>query len=260
MHELLPDVDRAVYVDTDMLFTLDPLFLWNTFDKFKPNQLVALPSQGPDSHPSKICSCVMVLNLAAMRNPERPFMASNLVPGWTENSLSAQAINLAHANGSDFKPMHAPWGDQGIYWVIWRYMNDFFVPLSQRWDVSICRLNYYLSLGHWHEPGGEDVTEEEQIKAQSRLGDSPEEFKQLIPGILHLYVMHATFSIFLLATVLTCGSSSNCQPGDIAWEVEDNHTGHPFAVMVTTITRYKWVMFISRKRIFGANSSQGGFG
>ncbi|KAG8683773.1 hypothetical protein FRC09_015857, partial [Ceratobasidium sp. 395] len=126
MHELLPNVERAIFVDTDMLFVVDPVLLWNTFSTLKPDQIVAFPTLGPKSDSSRICTCVMLLDLAAMRNVERPFMSSSLVPTWSRNALSSRAFSLALSGDGmiesadrsqrvKFDPMDPLYGDQGIY-------------------------------------------------------------------------------------------------------------------------------------------------
>ncbi|KAG8748645.1 hypothetical protein FRC10_000036 [Ceratobasidium sp. 414] len=230
MHELLPSVERAIFIDTDMLFVLDPVLLWNTFSTLKRNQMVAFPTLGPKSDSSRICTCVMLLNLATMRDVKRPFMSSTLVPGWSRSAISSNAFNLTLSGDGmiesadrskrvKFDPMDPLYGDQGLYHVIWTHFPELFAHLSLRWDVTHCRQGYGLQLGKWHEPGGEEVSETDQVKAQFYMEEAPEKFEQLLPGILHF----------------------NCQNRPIVWDFEENYVENTWASMITMITRYKWI-------------------
>lgn len=230
MHELLPTVERAIFVDTDMLFVVDPWLLWNTFSTLKPKQMIAFPTLGPSSDASRICTCVMLLDLAAMRDHKSPFMSSTLVPGWSKNALSTKAFDLA-LKGSGlipsaereklvkFDPMSPLYGDQGIYHIIWTHYPELFAHLSLRWDVTHCRKGYGLRLGRHHDAGGDSMSETEQVKAQFYTEQAPEKFKQLLPGILHF----------------------NCQNKPMVWDFEENYVENTWASMITTITRYKWI-------------------
>jgi hypothetical protein len=74
LHEVLPDsVEKAIYVDTDAFFLIDPALLWNQFSYWGPNIAVSIPY-----HPnleieewynaSEICSCIMLLHLNRLRS------------------------------------------------------------------------------------------------------------------------------------------------------------------------------------------------
>ncbi|QRW00085.1 hypothetical protein RhiJN_28103 [Ceratobasidium sp. AG-Ba] len=230
MHELLPTVDKAIFVDTDMLFVVDPVLLWNSFSSLKSEQIIAFPTLGPNSDASRICTCVMLLNFAGMRNVRQPFMSSSLVPGWPENSLSSQAIKLTLAGDGmvpdgdrskrvEFDPFDLLFGDQGLYHVVWTHFPELFAHLSLRWDITHCRKGYGLELGHRHDSGGEDMSETEQVKAQSWMDEAPEKFQQLLPGILHF----------------------NCQDRPVVWDFEENYEENTWSSMITMITRYKWI-------------------
>lgn len=230
MHELLPDVDKAIFVDTDMLFVLDPLLLWNTFSTLKPNQLMAFPTLGPNSDASRICTCVMLLNLAAMRNTNRPFMSSTLVSGWPKNALSSKAFERTIAAGGTvpdadrskrvkFDPMNPLYGDQGIYHIIWTHFPELFAHLSLRWDTTHCRSSYGLQLGRWQDAGGEDMSETDQVKAQIYTEQAPEDYEQLLPGILHF----------------------NCQDRTVVWDFAENYEKNTWSPMIMMIARYKWI-------------------
>ncbi|KAJ7135824.1 hypothetical protein C8R44DRAFT_609271 [Mycena epipterygia] len=215
MHELI-DVEKSIYIDSDMIFVVDPLLLWDTFATFTSTTLVAFPTLGPRSHPGEVCSCVMLMHFARMR--AAPLMPSSLLP--TRTSVADGPF----ARGADdgiFDPHGAGImdTDQGIYHILWAYRKDLFAHLSLRWDVSHCRRGYHMSLGRFGDADGEGMTEGEQIARQGEDGGAGEGL--LIPGILHF----------------------NCQ-GDAygnAWTYAENHNVNSFGPMVTVAQRYKWI-------------------
>lgn len=248
LHEILVDVEKVIFIDTDMLFVVDPYEIWKNFDSFDENTIIQFPTLGPKSHAGQVCSCVMLMNLARMRNPSSMFIPSSLLPQTSITALTVMPFARASLEGvpNPFKPSEnipldpsqpTPFGDQDIYHVVWYYRKDLIKHLSLRWDVSFCRGNHQgLSLGHWDEnPKDEDMTEAEQIKQQSDLEGSGDEHSVLSPGILHF----------------------NCQNqgGENVWLNQDNHvkgapSGNPtynnnyvtgkFGPWVTAAVRYKW--------------------
>ncbi|KAF9045722.1 hypothetical protein BDZ89DRAFT_942499 [Hymenopellis radicata] len=227
IHELLVDIDRAIFIDTDMIFVVDPLQLWKNFADFGEDQLMSFPTMGPQSHAGKICSCVMLMDLARMRDVQ--FMPSTLLPA--REALASIAFARGQSEGlqspvhkgeiEPFDPMNPWFGDQGIYHVVWHFLPEHFRDLSQRWDVNFCRQQWGLKLGHWGDDLEEDMTEAELIRSQIRLDGTSQEGKMVSPGILHY----------------------NCQPGagNDVWLFEQNHTGGShFGPMITTTLRYKW--------------------
>ncbi|KIY43899.1 hypothetical protein FISHEDRAFT_62126 [Fistulina hepatica ATCC 64428] len=151
LHEILPDVDRALYFDTDMIFTVDPFILWKNFDAFEDQHeeiLVSFPTLGPKSDVSHICTCVMLLNLEGMR--QQFFMPSTLFP---QDTIALATPKTFAAAGID--PYNPRYGDQGLYFGVWK--------------------SYGLGL----DDGDDSMTEEQQILRQHHTN------KQLFPGILH---------------------------------------------------------------------------
>ncbi|SJL01432.1 uncharacterized protein ARMOST_04754 [Armillaria ostoyae] len=230
MHELLVDVDKTIFIDTDMIFLVDPLELWNDFKHFEAHTLMSFPTLGPTSHPGQICSCIMLMNLALMRNPSAMLMPSSLLPETEQSSLAAMPFARGISDGIpspmadetvSFDPYNPFFADQGIFHVIWYYRPTMFRHLSMRWDVSTCRQQLGLSLGHFGEDLEEDMTEEEHIGRQIALGGSGEEHTLMSPGVLHF----------------------NCQGDrDDIWLWEDNHNpSAKFGPVITTTLRYKWV-------------------
>ncbi|KAF8920692.1 hypothetical protein CPB85DRAFT_1248198 [Mucidula mucida] len=95
IHELLVDIDRAIFIDTDMIFVVDPLELWKNFADFGEDQLMSFPTMGPQSHAGKICSCVMLMDLARMRDVQ--FMPSTLLPA--REALASSAFARGQSEG-----------------------------------------------------------------------------------------------------------------------------------------------------------------
>lgn len=193
------------------VITVDPLQLWDNFEKFTDQTLVSFPTLGEDADAARICTCVMLLNLKGMR--DAPFMPSSLLPETEQSSLAAYAFGRAKVDGVDDVEDHKkriPWNpydplfaDQGIYHVIWTYRKELFTPLSLRWDITQCRGGYGLTLGAYGadasgRPDGEDVTEDEQANRQFWHEASGESF--LSPGILHLYVQDVCCGNVLVLT------------------------------------------------------------
>ncbi|PBK74272.1 hypothetical protein ARMSODRAFT_580918 [Armillaria solidipes] len=229
MHELLVDVDKAIFMDTDMIFLVDPLELWNDFNKFEPYTLMSFPTLGPTSHPGQICSCIMLMNFTLMRNPSAMFMPSTLLPDTQHSSLAVLPFARGISDGIpspvadetvSFDPYNPFFADQGIFHVIWLYRPTMFRHLSLRWDVSTCRQQLGISLGSFGDELEEDMSEEDQLGRQLALEGSGEEHTLMSPGILHF----------------------NCQDKDDIWLFEENHNPSArFGPMVTTALRYKWI-------------------
>jgi hypothetical protein len=66
LHEVLHDVEKVIYFDTDMLFLVDPYLLWREFDRFEARNekvLASFPTLGPKSTSDVVCSCIMFVLL-----------------------------------------------------------------------------------------------------------------------------------------------------------------------------------------------------
>lgn len=172
LHELLVDVPKVAYVDTDAAFVADPVILWNEFDKFQRGQVMAFPTLGLDSEGWAVCSCVMLLDLEKMRN-EHQWVESSLRPAASQNDIARSSLEGC------MDPKFPSWGDQGVYFCIFKKHPNLIGHLTVSWNMSPCRNSYYLSLGKDRE------TEEEQAGYQFLMG-APEP-QPLFPGIIHLY-------------------------------------------------------------------------
>jgi len=62
LHEVLHDVKRVIYLDTDMLFLVDPYLLWRDFERYWDQSrdfMVAFPTLGERSTSDVVCTCIM---------------------------------------------------------------------------------------------------------------------------------------------------------------------------------------------------------
>ncbi|KAK0473127.1 hypothetical protein EDD18DRAFT_1313994 [Armillaria luteobubalina] len=214
MHELLVDVDKTIFMDTDMIFLVDPLELvciGTISTSLNPTLLMSFPTLGPTSHPGQICSCIMLMNFTLMRNPSAMFMPSTLLPD-TAALIFGCTPPMKQVSFDPYNPFFA---DQGIFHVMWLYRPAMFRHLSLRWDVSTCRQQLGISLGSFGDELEEDMSEEDQLRRQLALEGSGEEHILMSPGILAF---------------------------DDIWLFEENHSPTArFGPMVTTALRYKWI-------------------
>src|SRR5713226_4212165 len=72
IHEILLDVPKVIYVDTDAFFITDPTMLWERFTLMGPSTAISMPTHGDQNKAewhfaSKICSCIMLLDLEKLR-------------------------------------------------------------------------------------------------------------------------------------------------------------------------------------------------
>ena len=211
IHEVLPNtVPKAIFFDTDMLFVTDPYLLWRQFDKFQGSQIISFPDLGSNSTAMDICTCTMLLNLDAMRSTSTPFVGSELF-GDRQRPLGTLEVFRKHG----VNPRNPQFGDQGLYWAIWKEYPERFRHLPLAWDTSHCRFSYGMTLD-----GDDSISEEDHIKSQIQTYAVKEDFEQLFPGILHF----------------------NCQNKfDVVWDAPENKSRKRWASFVTLSLDYKWV-------------------
>ncbi len=63
LHEILWNVNRVIYFDTDMAFIVDPYLLWREFERLSGEKMMAFPIQDLEADARKICTCVMCVKL-----------------------------------------------------------------------------------------------------------------------------------------------------------------------------------------------------
>ncbi|KAF8964140.1 hypothetical protein BDZ97DRAFT_1660946 [Flammula alnicola] len=195
IHEILPrTVKKSVYVDTDALFISDPALLWDVFSGLRPTTALVMASH-PDQHApewhdaSKICSCVMLLDLEKLRSLR--LMDSSIYRELGGiHALSPEAFRAKYGlPGEDGKGRYdnVRLGDQGYWWAIVDHRPDIFEPLNYDFEVTTCLLQTYNT-----GLGNELITMEEEQKHQIFTKDTPQEGITVLPKLLHFNCLHGT--------------------------------------------------------------------
>ncbi|KAL1748024.1 glycosyltransferase family 8 protein [Schizophyllum fasciatum] len=191
LHEIMPTVKKAIYVDTDALFISDPTILWRTFDSFRPSTAIAMgyhPEQMAEAwhYASRICSCIMLLDFEKLR--QMRLMDSRLYDdGKPALSPSAFRAMYGEPAGPDGRYNNVKLGDQGFWWAIVDHRPDLFEPLSFDFEVSSCLVETYGT----GLVGKDDMTEEEELRSMMHIGGTPQEGKPVRPKLLHFNCLRA---------------------------------------------------------------------
>ncbi|KAF8919468.1 hypothetical protein CPB85DRAFT_1212643 [Mucidula mucida] len=194
IHEIVPPhVKKGIYIDTDALFISDPALLWDVFSRLKPTTSIVMGSH-PDqdspewSHASRICSCVMLLDLDKLRKGR--LMDSSIWKGTQPEALSPPTFRKMYGDprlSGTGKYANVRLGDQGYWWAIVDGRPDIFEPLSFDFEITSCLMDtYMIGLGH------ETVTEEEEMSRQIHVKDTPQEGQVILPKLLHFNCLHGT--------------------------------------------------------------------
>ncbi|KAJ7043362.1 hypothetical protein C8F04DRAFT_944400 [Mycena alexandri] len=197
IHEILPpSVKKVIFVDTDAMLIADPTLLWNTFDDLKPTTAFVMASH-PDHeaeewhNASRICSCVMLLNLQKFRDMR--LMDSSIYRADTSGryppALAPSAFRAMYGqpNGEDGRYDNVRLGDQGYWWAIVDHNPQLFEPLSYDFEVTSCLVDSYLT-----GLGDEMSTEEQELSRQTHVKGTPQEGIVILPKLLHFNCLHGT--------------------------------------------------------------------
>ncbi|KAG6820778.1 hypothetical protein H0H93_011543 [Arthromyces matolae] len=177
LHEILPStVQKGIYVDTDAFFIADPTLLWNTFSHLKPTTAVVMSSH-PDQnapewhHASRICSCVMLLNLEKLRALR--LIDSSSYQGQTD-ALSPPAFRAMFGSptGLHGRYENVRLGDQEYWWAIVDHRPDIFEPLSYDFEVTSCLFDTYMT-----GLGDDAVSEADELARQIHIVNTPQEVR-----------------------------------------------------------------------------------
>ncbi|TFK42828.1 hypothetical protein BDQ12DRAFT_710052 [Crucibulum laeve] len=198
IHEIVPlSVTKGIYVDTDAFFISDPTSLWKVFDTLKPSTAIVMSSHPDQSspewhHASRICSCVMLLDLQKLRDLR--LMDSSVYredkSGQFPPALSPDTFRTMYGlPGGDGNGRYdnVRLGDQGYWWAIVHHRPDIFEPLSYDYEVTSCLLDSYLT-----GLGEDTISKEEELGRQIHLKDTPQEGKTVLPKLLHFNCLHGT--------------------------------------------------------------------
>ncbi|KAI0049683.1 glycosyltransferase family 8 protein [Auriscalpium vulgare] len=224
IHEILPnDVDKAIFVDTDAFFLTDPALLYDEFAHMNESIAISMPSHPEQTAPewhdaSKICSCIMLLDLAKLRSMR--LMDSILYrEDTTVQALAPPAFEaLFGPPGTDGHYQNVALGDQGYWWAIVSHRTDIFTPLSYDWEVSSCLLDMY-GTGVVH--GSDAATEDEERGVMIHLWNTPWQGTVVHPKLLHFNCLHNTDIYFEWAGWLDAENSLTQRWGSVM----DYHVG-----------------------------------
>ncbi|KAK7015077.1 glycosyltransferase family 8 protein, partial [Favolaschia claudopus] len=140
LHEILPPtVKKAIYIDTDALLIADPTLMWKIWDTAKPSTAFIMASHSDQNaeewhHASRICSCVMMLNLEKFR--QLRLMDSSIYRNDTSGlfpaALAPSAFRAMYGapTGERGRYDNVQLGDQGFWWAIVDHNRDLFEHLS----------------------------------------------------------------------------------------------------------------------------------
>ena len=152
MHRFFANVQRCIYIDTDMLVMSDVNALWAHFDDFKPSSYLMLQVAGPRSpvlpvpkpkSADSICSCVMLVHLARMR--QSAAWDSLLQTAWNQrrSSSNLHATGLADSMAAakvDHTTRHVRVSNQGLlFQSILRLHPPSYLALDTRWNMAGCQ-------------------------------------------------------------------------------------------------------------------------
>ncbi|KDR81366.1 hypothetical protein GALMADRAFT_239225 [Galerina marginata CBS 339.88] len=195
IHEIIPPtVKKSIYIDTDALFISDPTLLWNVFATLNTSTAIVMASHPEQDapewhHASKICSCVMLLDLEKLR--DQRLMDSSIYRDLGDfPALSPEAFRFKYGlPGGDGKGRYdnVRLGDQGYWWAIVDYRPDIFEPLSFDFEVTSCLLDTYLT-----GLGNELISPEQELSYQIHTKDTPQEGRVVLPKLLHFNCLHGT--------------------------------------------------------------------
>ncbi|KAG6841202.1 hypothetical protein C0991_000864 [Blastosporella zonata] len=189
LHEILPPtVKKGIYVDTDALFITDPTHLWNVFARLKPSTAIVMSSH-PDQHApewhhaSRICSCVMLLDLEKLRDLRLIDSSHYRHDSSQPAALSPPAFQAMFGLPSEHGHYeNVRLGDQGYWWAIVDHRPDIFEPLSYDFEVTSCLLDTYMT-----GLGDDAIAEKDELSRQIHTRNTPQEVCQpylLTPLIL----------------------------------------------------------------------------
>jgi len=124
---LLPEVDTATVVDTDMIFVEDPALLFMLFNK---DDTVTYKMPLNENKPGGICSCIVLIHMDLARKQQ-------VFPAMFANSLKAYP-SWRNPN----RTYDCPHGDQGLYFALWKQQPDLMATIPVKWNLDRCHKFY----------------------------------------------------------------------------------------------------------------------
>jgi len=123
---IIRDRERAIIVDTDMIFMQDPMNLWELFHQGSQRWIYQMPIAQMTS-PIYICSCIVLLKLRKIREhqvyPNLMRFALRQASTWYDRELDLYKPNT---------------GDQGLMFMLIKYYPQLFKRLPVHWARGHC--------------------------------------------------------------------------------------------------------------------------
>ena len=188
IHEILPHtVRRAIFVDTDAFFISDPALLWAQFDTFNATHAFSMPSHPEMFAPqwfdaNKICSCVMLLDLARFRSMRLMDSTHYRAAGQVALAPAAFRELFGEPDPETGRFAGAALGDQSFWWAIIHGRPELFKHLHYDWEVSSCLLDMYAT----GLTGSDAATIEDELKTQLHTWATPHQGEAILPKLVHL--------------------------------------------------------------------------
>ncbi|KAJ7849107.1 hypothetical protein B0H14DRAFT_3108827 [Mycena olivaceomarginata] len=230
IHEILPpSVKKAIFVDSDSILIANPRLMWEIWDSAKPSTAFIMASHS-DQHAeewhdaSRICSCVMMLNLEKFR--QLRLMDSSIyrndTSGLFPTALAPSAFRAMYGTptGENGRYDNVRLGDQGYWWAIVDHNRDLFEHLSFDFEVTSCLLESYMT-----GLGDDTVTEEVELSRQIYTNSTPQEGIAVLPKLLHFNCLHGTPRYMEW-------------PG---WNDPENYLNHRWGAAVRYHHGFKWI-------------------
>jgi len=139
---LLPQYDRVVVVDTDMIFMDDPLELWKEHSHDDGRWVYRMPLNARHSN-NDICSCIVLFNLKRARKLRvyPTLFRAALSNTYTYRDKSGKKNPEASWYSRRTRLWRPSHGDQGMYWILMASYPNLFSALPQKWNREKCH-NY----------------------------------------------------------------------------------------------------------------------
>ncbi|KAJ7231454.1 hypothetical protein B0H12DRAFT_1146466 [Mycena haematopus] len=230
IHEILPpSVKKAIFVDSDSLLIADPTLMWNIWHTANPSTAFIMASHSDQNaeewhHASRICSCVMMLNLERFR--ELRLMDSSIyrddTSGLFPPALAPSAFRAMYGTptGENGRYDNVRLGDQGFWWAIVDHNPNLFQHLSFDFEVTSCLLESYMT-----GLGDDMTTEEAELSRQIYIANTPQEGIPVLPKLLHFNCLHGTARYMDWS----------------GWDDADNYLNHRWGSAVKYHRGFKWI-------------------
>lgn len=151
---ILPDHNKAIVYDTDVMLRRPISELWRAFDSFTPKQMWASTVY---NNRGAVCSCLSLFNLEAMRQFGWTLKSRKLRHLFNGINLESGCVNKGTAQCRYYESGH---GDQALNTLVYHAWPELFGTVSKTWILNKCQ-NYFgitnpASVGDLHLGGAQE--------------------------------------------------------------------------------------------------------